>query len=211
MLLTIPNKILDSLLPTTEQHESTQVEVALDQKSAKYSIVVMSDEASVQSVVDVPTQARTGRHLWNSNKVYKTNDNVEERDEPLGRVVGRGRNMSPRQSRPSQQREGGSCRQAASCPPPISHRVSLPTAQRISKAAKAALKQRDVSCPPAFRGYIQSQAAGKSGNNTLERQLTTSYNMLSIGVQKSYKPNLVQKSLMSAIGARKKKIKRTGI
>ena len=55
MLLTIPNSALDSLCPTTEQFESTQVEVSLDRRASQHSIVVLSSQeegsASIESVV----------------------------------------------------------------------------------------------------------------------------------------------------------------
>lgn len=74
MLLTLPTS-LDSLMPTTEQFESTQVEVSLDGKGM-YSILVLSEEADVQCVVAVPIRSSRWNRCPRNNQSQLLSDNA---------------------------------------------------------------------------------------------------------------------------------------
>jgi hypothetical protein len=179
MLLSIPS-VLDSLAPTTEQFETTQVEVSLDDDAC--SIQVISSESRVESVVFVPSEQ------WSLLGLLALNRNAPpKRGQAVSSTKGKGTKsnaavrcssitQSARKTEASKGPPGSSRlrsgrrlseevkpplsrgRETQSCPPATSRfRDDDPstTASRSgakSKARTASAGKRDVSCPPAFLG-----------------------------------------------------------
>lgn len=193
MMLSIPSA-LDSLAPTTEQHETTQVEICLDGSS--YSILVMSNDTKVQSVINIPQKSGRRALPWarNSvkNAVQATESAMSSTKEPSSNSRSitpsrRADSMRPRSPIPAHRSSAlvdtARRREAQSCPPPRSRPirdedgfVARPDPIRAASTTRVgdSSHKRDVSCPPSFRGELETRATKES-----------------VMPRKSRKPNLV--------------------
>ncbi|GKY99808.1 hypothetical protein MPSEU_000934600 [Mayamaea pseudoterrestris] len=213
MLLTIPNAALDSLCPTTDQFESTQVEVSLNGRMNKHSIIIMTNEAFVDSVVCVPTTFAKRRSIisnnaWNnlsptwSGKQLSAQDSRQEDELAHRRMAKSHRQDSPdrrtlrthgssergRSRRLNHDDGGALTRRAASVRPPV---------VRTSNAAKKALDAETTISPLTARKKIAGRNSSRNKGGRLA--LVTSNVDWDFSGRKSFKPNLVQKSFLAAV------------
>src|SRR3569623_814697 len=112
MFLSVPSK-LDALMPTSEQHESTQVEVSYAAPRKECSIQVLSNDTDIESDVTVPTKLKEPKHFLPRRAPFakRTNKKVLNQRVPTTRPsssICHGRSSLPHESS-ARRRETQSC------------------------------------------------------------------------------------------------------
>lgn len=198
MFLTVPSE-LDYLSPTTEQYEDTQVEVSVDRKA--YSILVLSEESNVQSVVAVPKMASPPRRSFAGAFSRKKKEARAPILPPAARTATSNRKADTmRDSSPIRRNRSSAMdrrRDTQSLPPPRS-RVEpytlkrtdtpaiielspTPTVRRVTERG-AEDRRRDASCPPRLQLKVAEPNTTKTVSNRRGE------------VRAGGKPNLVSKT-----------------
>jgi hypothetical protein len=230
MLLSIPS-VLDSLAPTTEQFETTQVEVSLDDDAC--SIQVISSESRVESVVFVPNEQRSllgllalnrnappkGGRAVSSTKGKGTKSNAVVCGSSITQSARKAESPKGPHARlrsgrrlPEEVKPLSRGRETQSCPPATSRfRDDDPstTASRSaakSKAGMASAGKRDVSCPPALQGGrggsgLPRRSGDAATASTANRKRKVRRHPADSPNRRANKPDLVSQTSKRIIGS----------